>query len=176
MNGKLYKNIFLSLIIFAILQINVKAGTPYFVDFKYILNQSKAGNQAQNFLKNKLTNGIKKLKDKETSIQKEEQTIIKQKKVLSAEEYKKQVTSLRNKVANLQKERRTLLDEIAKQRTKARSELLKALNPIIQEYMQENKIRMVIDKKSILLADENLDLTKKITEILNKKLKTIKLN
>ena len=29
---------------------------------------------------------------------------------------------------------------------------------------------MVIDKKSILLADENLDLTKEIIEILNKKL------
>ena len=42
--------------------------------------------------------------------------------------------------------------------------------------MQEKKIRMVIDKKSILLADENLDLTKEIIEILNKKLKTIKLD
>ena len=29
---------------------------------------------------------------------------------------------------------------------------------------------MVIDKKSILLADENLNLTKEIIEILNKKL------
>ena len=176
MKKKIYKNIILSLIIFTILQINLKADIPYFVDFKYILNQSKAGNQAQNYLKNKLTNGIKKLKDKETSIQKEEQTIIKQKKVLSSEEYKKQVTNLRNKVANLQKERRTLLDNVAKQRAKARSELLKALNPIIQTYMQEKKIRMVIDKKSILLADENLDLTEEITDILNKKLKTIKLN
>ena len=28
--------------------------------------------------------------------------------------------------------------------------------------MQEKKIRMVIDKKSLLLADENLDITKEI--------------
>ena len=35
---------------------------------------------------------------------------------------------------------------------------------------------MVIDKKAILLADENLDLTKEIIGILNKKLKSIKLN
>ena len=35
---------------------------------------------------------------------------------------------------------------------------------------------MVIDKKSLLLADESLDITKDIMEILNKKLKSIKLN
>ena len=40
--------------------------------------------------------------------------------------------------------------------------LLKNLNPIIKEYMKEKKIRMVVDKKSLLLADENLDITKDI--------------
>ena len=42
--------------------------------------------------------------------------------------------------------------------------------------MQENKIRMIVDKKSLLLADENLDLTNEIIKRLNKKLKSIKLN
>ena len=42
--------------------------------------------------------------------------------------------------------------------------------------MVEKRIRMVIDKKSLLLADENLDITKDITSILNNKLKSIKLN
>ena len=60
--------------------------------------------------------------------------------------------------------------------SEARSELLKNLNPIIKDYMKEKKIRMVIDKKSLLLADENLDLTKDIMDRLNKKLKSIKIN
>ena len=42
--------------------------------------------------------------------------------------------------------------------------------------MVEKKIRMVIDKKSLLLADESLDVTKDILVLLNKKLKSIKLN
>ena len=42
--------------------------------------------------------------------------------------------------------------------------------------MEEKKIRMVVDKKSLLLADENLDITDEIISILNKKLKSIKLN
>ena len=42
--------------------------------------------------------------------------------------------------------------------------------------MEEKKIRMVVDKKSLLLADENLDITKDIMNMLNKKLKSINLN
>ena len=42
--------------------------------------------------------------------------------------------------------------------------------------MKEKKIRMVVDKKSILLADENLDITQDIVKMLNSKLKSIKLN
>ena len=102
--------------------------------------------------------------------------IIQQKKVISAEEYKKKVTDLRNKVNSLQKERNTLLSEVSKQRSKAKTELLKNLNPIIQEYMKEKNIRIVLDKKSILLADENLDITQDIIKRLNSKLKSIKLN
>ena len=42
--------------------------------------------------------------------------------------------------------------------------------------MKEKKIRMVVDNKSILLADENLNITNDIIKILNKQLKSIKLN
>ncbi len=172
----LKKNFIYIFLVFFLFQGNLSADSAHYLDFKFILNESKAGKGAQDFLKNKLDKGIKKLKDTEKKIQAEEKEIIKQKKIISAEEYKKKVTALRNKVSSLQKERNQLLDTVAKQKAKAKSELLKNLNPIIKEYMQEKRIRMVIDKKSLLLADESLDITKDIMEILNKKLKSIKLN
>ena len=86
------------------------------------------------------------------------------------------VSELRNKVSEIQKERGRLLENVAKQRAKARNEILKNLNPIVKNYMNEKKIRMVIDKKNILLADETLDITKDIMALLNKKLKSINLN
>ena len=173
---KFYKKITFIWIVFLVFQANLSADIPHYLDFKYILNQSDAGKKAQTYLKDKLNNGVKALKKKEKAIQEEEKKIIQQKKVISAEEYKKKVTDLRNKVNSLQKERNTLLSEVSKQRAKAKTELLKNLNPIIQEYMKEKNIRMVLDKKSILLADENLDITQDIIKRLNSKLKTIKLN
>ncbi len=172
---KLVTNIvFIVLLVFSF-NSKLLADTPHFVDFKFILNESTAGKKAQDFLKNKLNNGIKNLKNLEKNIQEEEKKIIQQKKVLSAEEYKSKVTKLRSKVASLQKKRSELYKNVADQRSKARNELLKNLNPVIQEYMKKNKIRMVIDKKSILLADESLDLTQEIIAILNKRLTSIKL-
>ena len=167
-----------SLILIALFYFNnyAFADIPYYLDFKYILNESAAGKKAQNSLKTKLDKGFKNLADKEKKLQEEEKNIIEQKKLIKPEEYKSKVNDLRKSVTSLQKERNKLLEDISKQRSKARTELLKNLNPIIQEYMQEKKIRMVVDKKSLLLADENLDITKEILGRLNKKLKSINLN
>ncbi len=68
------------------------------------------------------------------------------------------------------------MDTVAKQRAKAKNVLLKNLNPIIKEYMKNNNIKMIIDKKFLVMADESLNITKPIVELLNKKLKSIDLN
>ena len=171
-----FKKFYLFIIIFCVCQTYLYAETPYFLDFKLILNESVAGKKAQSFLKNKLETGIKNIKKKEKQIQEEEKIIIQQKKIISADEYKKKVTDLRTKVLSLQKERNKVLESVAKQRSKARKELLENLNPIIKDYMKEKNIRMVVDKKNVLLADEKLDITKDIISILNNKLKSIKLD
>ena len=93
------KIIFFILLIFFSFKNLLVADTPFFLDFKYILNESDAGKKAQNFLKNKLNKGIKSIQDKEKKIQEEEKKIILEKKLISAEEYKKKVTELRSKVS-----------------------------------------------------------------------------
>jgi outer membrane protein len=169
------KKIIFILFLFLINQ-NLNAEIPHYLDFKLILNESKAGKKAQDQLKSKLNKGINKIKEKEKSLQEEERKIIDQKKILKSEEYKDKVKKLRVKVSNLQKERSNLLEDVAKKRNKARNELLKNLNPIIKSYMAEKNIRMVLDKKSLLLADEKLNITKDILNLLNQKLQSIKLD
>ena len=165
----------LVIVVLIFFQSNLSAEIPHFLDFRFVLNESTAGKKAQTELKNKLEKGIKNIREKEKKLQEQEKTIISQKKVLKPEEYKKKVNELRLKVSNLQKERKSLLDQTSASRNKARNELLKNLNPIIKEYMVEKKIRMVVDKKSLLLADDKLDITKDIIALLNKKLKSINL-
>ena len=167
---------FLFFLILSFSSNNIAADMPYYLDFKYILNNSTAGKKVQDSLQKRLKDGISSLNKKEKSLQEEEKKMIQQKKVISQEEYVKKVNDLRKKVSSLQTERNSLLEKISKDRTNARNELMKNLNPIIENYMQEKKIRLVIDKKNIILSDEKLDITKEIMQALNAKLKSIKLN
>ena len=130
---KNYKKFFLSIILLLFLPNALMADLPKYLDFKYVLNESEAGKKAQVQLKKKLDNGVKNLSKQEKIVLEEEKKIIQQKKILSPEEYKKKVTELRKKVSDLQKKRSKLLNTVAKQRSKARSELLKNLNPVVKE-------------------------------------------
>ena len=86
---KITKKILVLLIFIFHFNTSLFAESPYFVDFKYILNQSDAGKKAQDFLKNKLEKGLKKLKDKEKNIQIEEKKIIEQKNLFQMRIIKK---------------------------------------------------------------------------------------
>ena len=53
--------------------------------------------------------------------------------------------------------------------------MYKALNPILEKYMSEKNITVIIDKKSIVVAKTEIDLTDKILKLLDKELKSINL-
>ena len=148
---------------------------PHFIDFTKVLNESKAGKSAQDFLKNKFKKENSKFTILEESLRKEEQVVINKKKLVTNEEYLKLVNALRDKVGKTQKDKQESIKNISKLRKNAKTELLKNLNPIIKKYMEDNKIRLVLDKKSILLGDTNLEITDQITKILDKKVTSLNL-
>ena len=148
----------------------------YFIDIKKILNSSKAGKKAQNFLKKKFDDENEKLKKESVLLKKEESDLISKKKLISNEEYKKKLNELRQKNISYQKKRRTASNEWLKKKNEARSKLLTTLNPILKKYMNENNIKIIVDKKNILLANSKFDLTDIILKLLDKELKSIQLN
>ena len=83
---------------------------------------------------------------------------------------------MRSKVSTLQKDRNKILDTVSKKRSKARKVLFETLNPIVKNYMEEKNIKLVLDKKSVLLGSDELDITNDIMSKLNEKLKSINLN
>ena len=149
--------------------------TVYVLDVSKVLNTSKAGKEAQEFLKKKIESDNKKFQSLEKKLLDKEKNIISKKNVLSNDEYKKQIESLRKEVSKLQSDKKNSLNYIARARAKARSDLIKTLNPILKEYMKSNNIRTVIDKKNVILADTKLDITSPIISELNKKLKSLNL-
>ncbi len=148
----------------------------YFVNMQTILNKSKAGSGAQEKLKKDFASQNKKFKNESNSLKKEETELITQKKSLSPEEYKKKVSALRKKNIDFQQRRRKASNDFVTKKNNARNQLLQALNPILQKYMTDNNIMMIVNEKNVILANSKRDLTKTIIGLLDKELKSIKLN
>ena len=54
--------------------------------------------------------------------------------------------------------------------------IIKSLSPILAEYSKENNISIIMDKKNIIIGKTELNITKKILDLLDNKIKKIKLN
>jgi len=145
------------------------------MDLTYILNFSKAGKGAQEFLKKSYEDNLKKYSDMEKALKNEETDLLSQKSLLSKEDYTKKSDSLRKKVIDYQSQRRAGLDKIATQRAKARDTLIKAVEPILEAYIKENKVSIVLDKKYSLGGSPENDITEFITEKLNKTVSSLNL-
>ena len=145
------------------------------LDLKYVLNQSKAGKGAQDFLKKSYTENVKKFQNVEASLKKEEADLLSKKTLLSKEDYTKKSDTLRKKVIDYKSQRRAAMDKITTQRTESRDTLLKSITPILETYIKENNISVVINKIHTLGGNPANDITKIIVEKLDKVLPSLDL-
>ena len=145
------------------------------LDLKYVLNQSKAGKGAQEFLKKSYSDNVKKFKDVEMALKKEEEDLLTKKTVLSKEEYSKKSDALRKKVIDYRSQRRAAMDKITTQRAESRATLIKSINPILSTYIKENNIAVVINKANTLGGNPENDITGTIVEKLDKVLPSLDL-
>ncbi len=145
------------------------------LDLTYVLNQSKAGKGAQDFLKKTYETNIKKFSDMEKDLKKEETDLLAKKNILSKEEFGNQMNSLRKKSIDYQSQRRSAIDQLTTKRAEARKTLLDKLNPILKTYIKENKVTLVVDKKVILGGSPEVDITETIVEKLNKEIPSLNL-
>ena len=56
------------------------------------------------------------------------------------------------------------------------AKLLSIINPILSDYSKANNISIILQKKNVVLAKTDLNITNKIIDILNSKIESINLN
>ena len=147
-----------------------------YLDVEKIMQESIAGKSIITQLKKKRESSTSKLKKKEKDIFEKEKKLISQKNVLSKDEFEKKIKELRSEISNYQKERNKASDNITKLRIKASTKLISKLTPILEEYSKKNSIRIIIQKKQIVMGTKEDDITKDILELVNQKIKNIKLD
>tara|TARA_X000000950_G_scaffold261118_1_gene331062 strand:+ start:437 stop:955 length:519 start_codon:yes stop_codon:yes gene_type:complete len=167
----------ISIIIFLLVSIpSYSSEKVVYLDIEKIMQSSIAGKSIVAQLKSKRESSISKFKKKEKDIFEKEKKLISQKNILSKEEFGKKLKDLRDDISNYQKDRNKTFNEITQLRIKASTKLLKKLNPILENYSKTNSISMIIQKKHIVIGKKEDDITKDILELVNQKVKNIKLD
>ena len=147
-----------------------------YLDVEKIMQESIAGKNIIAKIKKKRETSISKLKIKEKEKVEKEKKLISQKNVLSEEEFKKKIQDLRADISKYQKERNKASNDITRTRIKASTNLIKKLTPILESYSKENSIRIIIQKKHIVMGSKEDDITKEILNLVNQKIKSIKVD
>ena len=158
---------FLLIFVFFFFQNNAFSKNIVYIDIQYIIDNSDLGI----FYKSKINiladNNKENLKIKKNEIKLKEEEINNQKNLLSKDEIEKKIVSLNKLVKNYQIEQNKKNKLVIDEKKIYTSKILKLLNPLLTNYVEKNKITLVVDKKNILIGIKSLDITPDILKILN---------
>lgn len=142
-----------------------------YVDIEYLFKNSDLGNKIYLKLNDENNNIKKKLKEKEKKLIEIEKELINQKNIISKEEFNKRLSALNDEVKLFRNERKSIIKNFETEKSKEINSFFQKITPILEEYMIENSIHFILDKKNVLIADKKLEITNNLINIINEKLK-----
>ena len=173
---RIFKNIFFILFFLAISVNSLKAQEKVsYIDIDYILSSSVPGKLLLNKLKEDEELKINIFKSKDEDFKQKESKILAKKNLISKEEINKELKSLQIEFNEYRKDKAKQIQELKTKRKRNIVNFLSLLNPIIEKYMSDNSIYMVIDKKNVFIANKDYDITNNLIELINNQIKNIEI-
>ena len=173
---KLLKIFFLVLIFFS-LSINfLKADDKvFYVDIDYVLTNTVSGKELLKTLKKEEELKINNFKLNDDNFKNEEKKILSKRNLISEDEINKELKLLQVKFQKYRKEKIKEFDEFKIKRNRNIKNFLNLINPIIEKYMADNSIYMLIDKKNVFIAKKEFDITKNLIELIDNQIKNMEI-
>ena len=125
-----------------------------------------------NDLKNKNSNFLKK---EEKKFKEKETKLISQKNILSEVDFKKRIDELKSEIKKYNQNRNKMIEDFNKLKVDNTNEILKLINPILIKFSNDKEISIILQKKNVVVAKTELDITDEIIKIINKEVKEFKI-
>ena len=139
-----------------------------YLDIDQVLNKTISGKKIINNLEKLRNENVKNIKNKQKDIKTKQEKIEKQKNILSDEEFKSQVLLLDKEIKKFNEFSKKISIEFDKKKQKELDEFMKFISPIIENYIREKSITIVLNKKNIFIASKDYDITNEIINIVDK--------
>ena len=114
---------------------------------------------------------IEELQKQEQNLKNEENKILSSKNLISEDQLKTDIETFKKKLSEYKVFKEDEISKLKEIRNQEVKNLLNSINLIIEAYMNENSISIVIDKKNIYIAKKEYDITNNLIELINKNIK-----
>ena len=141
-----------------------------FIDFDKIMNQSNIGQKINSQIKDFNKKKTDELKTFKSNLKKKEETLIKQKNIISSEDFNKRYANLKKEIDEYNILNQEVIESQKNNLINEKKKLIILLQPILADYMKKNDIKYIMNKQNILIGREDLNKTLEIIDIVNKKI------
>ena len=146
------------------------------IDINKILTDADAAIMAAKQIENMAIEIENEIKLSDEEIIKEQNILIESQSIMAPEAFESKRKEYENKVQKYNNERQSKLMKIDELIAFSRNEILNSMKPILEEISNEKGITIILEKASIMLNAEKMDLTNEVLKKLNKSLPNINLS
>jgi len=166
------RNLFTLILVFlGLMTLSYSQDQIAYLELDKVINNTKAGKLIISKLEKSKNEALLKFKKKEDDLKKTEDEIKKQKNIISEDQFKKKLVEFRNEVKNFRQDRQKVINDFNQKRKVEFEEFFKKITPIIESYLAEKNIEILLDKKNIFIASKNKNITQEIIKMIDSKIK-----
>ena len=170
------KRFFIVSIIYFLSSINpLSANNIAFIDIKLLMQTSKAGLNLSSKIKILEKQTVKLIENGENNLKDKEKELVAKKNILSENDFKIAISKLKKEINEFNVMKNYEIKNLEKKKIQYNGQLLDSIKIILADYAKSNEITLLLQKKNIILGSNDINITDDILNILNKKIKEIKL-
>ena len=159
------------IVIYFFLSESLLANNLAYIDFNFILNNSNIGKNIIKKLDSINIRNLDTLKKEQSDLNNEKNEIEKINNIISQEELNKKIEIYNEKLRKFAKKQENLSTEFKNTQNSEIDIFIKKINPIIENYMIDNDIDIILKNENIYISKSEYNITNKILNLIDKKLK-----
>ena len=146
-----------------------------FIDMDRVISTSNSGSSILKQLNEVNDGNLKFLNNQETKFKEKETKLISQKNIISEADFQNKVNELKSEIKSYNQNRDKMLADFNKLKIDNTNNLLKLINPILVKFSDDKEIAIILQKKDLVVAKTQLDITDEVIKIVNSEVKEFKI-
>ena len=142
-----------------------------FLDIDFVLNNSNFGKSIYSKLDELNKKNFDNLIKMEKELEKKKKAIDASKNISTKENLEKEISLFNQDINKFRSEKDKILKNFEIKKKNEIDNFLTRVNPLIQEYMKDNSISIVLLKNQIFMGNVEMDITSDIIELVNNNVK-----